>query len=258
MRVVKFGGGTIASDEQVARIAVGLRGAQGDVLVVHGGGKELDELQQQLGIPTEKVDGLRRTGLEARRAALMVLCGSANKQLVAGLQAGGVPALGLSGIDGGLLRCRPLRHPSTDLGYVGEIQRVDLKPLEALLAAGFVPVVASLSLGEDGEIYNVNADQAAAELAVALKADSLDLVSGVAGVEVQGTLLARLSAHELAARRRDGSIHGGMVPKAEAGMQAAQRGVGQVRIADVDGWLRGGGTVLLPGKGKNIEEESLQ
>lgn len=248
MRVIKVGGRIVADPEQVAAVGRAVAASGAATLIVHGGGTVVDEVQRRLGVPIEKVDGLRRTDAETREVALMVLCGLANKQFVAGLHSTGVPAVGLCGIDGGLLRCRPLAHPQVELGYVGEIERVDPSVLESLFVDDFVPVVAPLSLGLDGEIYNVNADQAAAKLALALGADSLDLVSDVAGVVLEGTLLPELAASEFDGLRRRGAIHGGMVPKVEAGLLAARGGVGRVRVTDIEGLSSDAGTVLVVGE----------
>lgn len=245
VRVVKFGGQALANSETVARIGGALRSLGGPLVVVHGGGRAVDDLQRRLGIPIEKVDGLRRTGQEALGAALMVLCGLANKQFVAGLQKVDVRAVGLSGIDAGIFRVRPMVHPRVDLGFVGEIERVDSRLLDSLLAAGFVPVLAPLSLGQAGQIYNVNADQAAGELAVAMGAESLDLVSDVPGVEVDGATLAEVSGPQVEVLQREGAIRGGMVPKVRAGLRAASRGVRRVRIVDVAGLDTAAGTHLV-------------
>lgn len=258
MRVVKFGGGALADPRDVARIGRALRSLGGRLVVVHGGGQAVDDLQDRLGISIEKVDGLRRTGDRALEAALMTLCGLINKRFVAGLQAANVPAVGLCGIDGGMIRVRRMAHPKIDLGFVGEIVRLDPELLETLLTSGFVPVVAPLSLGEGGQIYNVNADQAAAELAAALGADALDLVSNVPGVEVAGTYAAELTQATVAALRREGAIHGGMIPKVTAGLRAAGRGVAKVRIVDLHGLDKEAGTRLLGDRSPRPDEEAAR
>ena len=257
MRVIKIGGALLNEPDQVAQIGRIVAASPGGSLVVHGGGTAVDDAQKRLGIPIEKVDGLRRTGEAVREAVLMVLCGLANKQLVAALQAVNVAAVGLSGIDGGLFRCEPLSHPEADLGYVGEIVQVNTGILTGLLDQGFVPVVAPLSLGVDGEIYNVNADQAAAKLASALGAEALDLVSGVPGVEIDGSVAAVLSSSDVARLREAGAIHSGMVPKVEAGLRAVREGVGRVRITDVVGLEAIGGTELVADHHTRSEEESF-
>ncbi len=258
MRVIKFGGQALADPENVARIADALRSQGGPLVVVHGGGRAVDDLQRKLDVPIQKVDGLRRTGDEALEAALMVLCGLTNKQFVAGLQAQGIRAVGLCGIDGGTFRVRPMVHPELELGFVGEIERVDPKLLETLLAGGFVPVLAPLSLGPAGQIYNVNADQAAAELAAAIGADALDLVSDVPGVEVDGAYLAEVTDSAVEGLQRQGAIHGGMVPKVRSGLLAARRGVQRVRIVDVKGLDTAVGTRLIADGAQRMNEEKAR
>lgn len=258
MRVIKFGGKALQDTETVALIGRALRSLGGPLVVVHGGGRAVDDLQRKLGIPVEKIDGLRRTDEGALEAALMVLCGQTNKRFVAGLQQAGVRAVGLSGVDGGTFHVRPMVHPKADLGFVGQIERVDSHLVDTLVGKGFVPVLAPLSLGQAGEIYNVNADQAAAELAAALKADSLDLVSDVPGVEVDGAYLVEVSETEVEELEREGAIHGGMVPKVRAGLRAAARGVRHVRIVDVHGLDTRVGTRLVARRSPPMEEEEVR
>lgn len=225
-------------------LATYLRTLDEPPIVVHGGGPAIDQLQRRLGMEPVKVDGLRRSRGEELEAALMALCGSVNKRLVAGLVAAGLPAVGLSGVDGGMLHVKKLEHPTTDLGFVGEIARVDTAVIENLVEAGLTAVVAPLSLGTDGQIYNVNADQVASALARATGAETLDFVSDVPGILLDNVTVPQLSPTRARSLLDDDRVNGGMVPKILAAIEAIEAGVPQVRIADLPGLREEGGTVL--------------
>ena len=143
------------------------------VVVVHGGGKAMVELFDQLNIKTRKVDGLRVTDERVVWVAEMVLSGQSNKLLVRTLRQAGVDALGISGVDGGLIDAKKRQHPRADLGYVGEVVAVRTEVIEKLVEQGFVPVVSPISADSHGQPYNINADDAATAIAAALQADSL-------------------------------------------------------------------------------------
>ncbi len=247
MRVVKLSGHELSTGGSLRSAAQLLAGMEARLVVVHGGGPLIDDLQARLGHTVHKVQGLRVTDQEALLAALMVLCGRVNKQLVAALLGAGMDAVGLSGVDAGLIKVRKLRHAEADLGFVGEVQAVRTELLHALLGRGLTPVIAPLSLGEDGRIYNVNADQIAGAIAAALPAEELLLLSNVPGVVAGGRILPRLdreAAEALIGRRE---IAGGMVPKVQAGLRVLRAGVARVRIADFEGLQAGGGTLLVAG-----------
>jgi acetylglutamate kinase len=216
----------------------------GRAIIVHGGGPVLDQLQRRLGQTPVKVAGMRRTDDATLESALMTLCGSVNKRLVAGLLKADVPAFGLSGIDGGVLRCRKLQLADVDLGRVGEIVDVGTDLLLGLLDLDLVPVMASLSLGLDGRPYNVNADQAAGAVARAMGADRLYFVSDVAGILVQGSPITELDEDEIGRLVEAGDIHQGMLPKVQAALGALRSGVPEVRIVDLWGLSHGGGTAI--------------
>lgn len=247
MKVIKLGGSTLEHPAARNQLAAQLAAIPGPLIVVHGGGKSVDALQRLLGSEPEKIDGLRRTDPEALRAVLMVLCGELRGELVASLLRHGAPAIGLSGFDGGMIRVRKLEHPTTDLGWVGEVTQVEPQPLQLLLAAGLLPVVSPLSLGPEGQIYNVNADQIAGAIARALGAAELAFVSDVAGVQRAGQPVARLELSEIERLIAENEIQAGMLPKVRAGAQALQAGVAQVRIVDLPGLTNGGGTQLVAG-----------
>ncbi|MCJ7824464.1 MAG: acetylglutamate kinase [Anaerolineales bacterium] len=242
--MIKIGGNEIDKPgfrDELARVLVG---HVEPVVLVHGGGKAVDELLAQLGLNPLKVQGMRCTDSDTLRVTLMVLCGWVNKQLVASLIARGVDAMGMSGVDGGLIRVRKLEHPGVDLGMVGEIVSVRCRFLQVLIDQGIVPVVSPISLGIDGRIYNVNADQVASAVALAMNADALEFVSNVPGVLQNGVVTPHLDSTEAAHLIAAGEINGGMVPKVNAALHALQQGVPQVRITDLTGLEQSGGTTL--------------
>lgn len=247
MRVIKIGGNELGHQGFIARLAQTLAAMQGPQVIVHGGGKAVDQIQRLLGSEPTKVDGLRVTDEPALQAALMVLCGLVSKRLAAALNAAGVRALGLSGLDAGLIRVRKLAHPTADLGFVGQITTVQPEPLQALLQGGITPLVAPLCLGPAGQIYNVNADQVAGALAAALGAESLDFLSDVPGVMVAGQPLPSLDPAQAQALIDAGAITAGMLPKVRAAFYALQQGVPRVRLLDLSGLQHGGGTSFQPG-----------
>ena len=242
--VLKIGGNEIDDDEFLERLAdaVGALRAAAEPVLVHGGGKEIARLQQALGLEPRFVEGLRVTDEASLAVAEMVLSGAVNKRLAALLVARGIAAVGLSGVDGGLLRVRRLQHPSGDLGWVGEVAEVQPLLLQLLLSRGIVPVVSPISLGLDGRRYNVNADHAAMALAKALGARSLAFVTNVPGVLREGRVVGRLTAGEAERWIAEGVIGGGMVPKVRAALQVVAGGVPEARIVDLEGLATGGGT----------------
>ena len=252
-RVIKIGGNEMNTPgflEELARQIGGLLAATGEPLViVHGGGQEIATLQTRLGIEPVKVDGLRVTNAESLAVAQMVLSGHTNKAIVKAFLAAGLDAAGFSGIDGGLLRCRKKQHPTVDLGLVGRITGVRSGFLNHFAMQGIIPVISPISLGEDGQTYNVNADEAAGAIAEALGADHLDFVSNVPGVLQDGRLLAQLTAPQANALIAGGVVNGGMIPKVQTALEALERGVPRVRIVNLAGLKGGGGTVFLSEQG---------
>lgn len=240
--VIKHGGSTMeegAAAGGVLRDIVMLRAMGVRPVVVHGGGKTITAWLERLGLPARFVDGLRVTDAETMTVVEMVLAGQVNKALVAGLnRLDGGCAIGLSGFDGALLTARQRRSPAGDLGHVGEIVGVRSELLERLLAEGFIPVIAPVAADERGVHYNVNADDAAAAVAGALRAEKLVFLTDVPGVMVDAdrdgtpepvSRIDAATAHQFIAR---GEIRGGMVPKVEAGLRALAAGVGSVHIID--------------------------
>jgi acetylglutamate kinase len=200
--------------------------------VVHGGGRAVSEWSRRLGLPVEKRDGLRVTTPEIAALVEMVLSGPINRLLVSALRAAGLDAVGLSGVDGGLLTARV----RADLGEVGEIVGVRASLLQSLLLAGLTPVVAPVAPSPTAPIrpLNVNADQAAAAIAAALEAQELLFVSDVPGMTIDGVTQPTLAAAEIEQIIEGGVATGGMAAKLRAAADALRAGVRAVRIGDLD------------------------
>ena len=244
--VLKVGGNELDDPAFLDGLAGAIGWLQADhrVVLVHGGGREIAAWQERLGLTPRFIEGLRVTDDQSLAVAEMVLSARTNKMLVARLLRAGILAAGVSGVDGGLLIVEKMTHPAGDLGWVGRIVGSDPLLLRALLAAGFVPVVSPISLGRDGHSYNVNADQAAQAIAVALGASALVFVSNVPGVRVNGQVVASLTAAQAEAWIRDGTISGGMIPKVRAALEAVGAGVRRAVITNLAGLREGSGTAF--------------
>ncbi len=244
--VIKYGGHAMGdpaaardfADDVVLMKAVGI-----NPIVVHGGGPQIGAMLKKLGVESSFVDGLRVTDSETAKVAEMVLSGAINKELVAWIAAAGGRAVGISGKDGGFVTAekvkRTARDPESnieravDLGFVGEPQSVDRTILDTISAAGMIPVVAPIGVGNDGHTYNINADTMAGAIAAALQADRLFLLTDVSGVLAKdGSLLTDLDPAKIAALRADGTVTGGMIPKLETCITAVEGGVDAAVILD--------------------------
>ncbi|MCF8706835.1 acetylglutamate kinase [Rhizorhapis sp. SPR117] len=244
--VVKYGGHAMGDPElarDFAEDVVLLKAVGINPVVVHGGGPQIGSMLKQLGVETQFVDGLRVTDAETARIAEMVLSGAINKELVSWIGQAGGRAVGISGKDGGFVTAtkvqRTQKDPDSnierivDLGFVGEPSHVDCSLLDTISAAGMIPVVAPIGIGEDGHTYNINADTMAGAIAAAMGASRLFLLTDVAGVlDKQGELLTDLSPKDIGALRKDGTISGGMIPKLETCVQAVEGGVDAAVILD--------------------------
>ncbi|HET6715205.1 MAG TPA: acetylglutamate kinase [Actinomycetota bacterium] len=234
--VVKYGGAamdTVGLASSFAEDIALLQSAGITAVVVHGGGPQVTNLSERLGIETTFVDGLRVTDAETLDVATMVLAGKLNTEVVASLVTGGVRAVGLSGVDGGLLLARKQAGP--DLGFVGEVVHVNADVLRTLTEQRFVPVVASIAVDETtGQAYNVNADVVASQLAIELGAEKLVFINDVPGlIGPNGDLLSELSASQcLDLLGQPGVVAGGMIPKLESAVAALSAGVGRVHLVD--------------------------
>jgi acetylglutamate kinase len=235
--VVKYGGAAMVKDSLKASFANDinlLRSAGLLPIVVHGGGPEITHTMEALGHgKSEFVDGVRVTGREDVKVVEMVLTGRINTELVSLLNQSSAHAVGVSGKDAGLLRARKLvGEGGRDLGMVGEVTTVNHELLEVLLEKKYVPVVSPVGLGEDGDGYNINADAAAAEIAIALKAEKLIYLTDVPGILDNGELVSEITASELSRKIADGVVRGGMVAKAKSVLRAIDGGVASVHILD--------------------------
>ena len=234
--VVKYGGNAMVSPELRAQVMedvvllwlVGIK-----VVLVHGGGPEISELMQRLGKKPQFVDGLRVTDEETVDIVQMVLAGKVNKTLVKLLEVNGGKAMGISGMDGGLITAK-MKDPQ--LGYVGSITGVNIQPITDLLEKGYIPVVSTLACDGEGNTYNINGDTAAAYIAGALGAERLIMMTDIAGVlrdrDDPASLIPELSIDEAVALFEQNVISGGMNPKVECCIDAIHRGVGSAIIMD--------------------------
>ncbi len=234
--VIKYGGNAMKSDELkkavmgdvVLLTAIGVK-----VVLVHGGGPEISETMERMGLKSRFVNGLRYTDRETAGVVQMVLAGKVNKDLVKLLSGMGGNAVGLSGIDGQIIQAKPL---SEELGFVGDI--VDINPALILdvLEKGYIPVISTVGCDGEGNVYNINADTAAARIAGVLKAESLINMTDIKGVlrdkDDDSTLIPRINVSEVPSLVRQGIISGGMIPKTECCVEAIRRGVKKLFVID--------------------------
>lgn len=239
--VVKYGGNAMLNEElknAVMKDIVLLNTVGIHVVLVHGGGPEINNMLERVGKESKFVNGLRYTDEETMEIVQMVLTGKLNKDIVGILLQEGGRAVGLSGVDSGLLRAKKINKDGVDLGFVGEVTEVHPEILQSLLNQGFIPVVSTVALGEQGDMnrYNINADTAAAKIAVALNAEKFVQLTNVAGVlkdiNNPDSLIPRIRMNEVDALIKDGTIAGGMIPKIECCMTARKGGVPRTHIID--------------------------
>ena len=234
--VVKYGGGAMVSDvlkEQVMEDVVLLWLIGVRVVLVHGGGPEISELMVKLNKKPEFYNGLRITDAETADIVQMVLAGKVNKTLVKLLELKGGNAVGLSGVDGKLIRAAAL---DKNLGYVGKIESVNIKPVCDLLEAGYIPVISTIGCGDDGSTYNINGDTAAAYIAGALHAERLIMMTDTAGILMDkddpASLIPKITPEQAEDLKKTGVISGGMIPKVDCCTEALKMGVSNVVIMD--------------------------
>jgi acetylglutamate kinase len=237
--VVKYGGAAMVDERlkaQVMQDIVLLRTVGIKLVLVHGGGKEVSEVMQRMGLQPRFAGGLRVTDAETMEIVEMVLAGTTNKGIVSLIHCAGGKAVGLSGKDGNLLVARKLTPGGNDIGYVGEVTQVNAEVIEVLAAAGYIPVISSVAIGEDGESYNVNADHAAGAIAAALCAEKLIVLTDVPGVLANlndpTSLISEMSVAQAEELLRNGKAESGMAPKLEACITALRSGVQRAHIID--------------------------
>ena len=237
--VVKYGGAAMVDERlkaQVMQDIVLLRTVGIKPVLVHGGGKEVSEVMQRMGLQPRFAGGLRVTDAETMEIVEMVLAGTTNKGIVSLIHRAGGKAVGLSGKDGNLLVARKLTPGGNDIGYVGEVTQVNAEVIEVLAAAGYIPVISSVAIGEDGESYNVNADHAAGAIAAALCAEKLIVLTDVPGVLANlndpTSLISEMSVAQAEELLRNGKAESGMAPKLEACITALRSGVQRAHIID--------------------------
>ncbi|HHW49027.1 MAG TPA: acetylglutamate kinase [Clostridiaceae bacterium] len=240
--VIKYGGNAMINDElknSVMEDITLLKYVGINPVVVHGGGPDITKTLEKLNIKSEFVNGLRVTDEATVEVAQMVLVGKTNKEIVSMLNQKGGKAIGLSGIDGNLIECEKYKPVvdgvEKDIGYVGKITNINSKVIELIAKDEYIPVIAPIGVGKDGKSYNINADTVAAEIAAALKAEKLMLLTDVEGVkkakdsdEIYSALTAS-EVHELIEKK---VINGGMIPKVLGCLYALEKGVGRTHIID--------------------------
>ncbi|MCC6474262.1 MAG: acetylglutamate kinase [Burkholderiales bacterium] len=240
--VVKYGGNAMTEPSLqagFARDVVLLKLVGMNPVVVHGGGPQIEQLLARLGKKGEFVQGMRVTDAETMDVVEMVLGGQVNKEVVTLINQAGGRAVGLTGQDGAFIRARkmlvagPRPEERLDIGQVGEIAAIDPRVIDVLEQGGFIPVVAPIGVGEDGQSYNINADLVAGKLAEVLKAEKLVVLTNTPGVlDRNGRLLTGLSPRQIDALVADGTLSGGMLPKIASALDAARGGVPSVHIID--------------------------
>ena len=234
--VIKYGGNAMINEELkdavmgdiVLLSLIGIK-----VVLVHGGGPEISDMLKRVGKESRFENGLRVTDKETAEIVEMVLAGKVNKSLVSLLQSKGGNAIGLSGMDGYLIKAKQLDEK---LGFVGEITDINTKPITDMLDCGYIPVVSTVGVDDEGNIYNINADTAAAKIAGMLKAESMISMTDIAGIlrdkDDPSTLIEKINVSEAPLLMADGIISGGMIPKVDCCVEAIRNGVKKVFILD--------------------------
>ncbi len=234
--VIKYGGNAMINEQlklQVMEDIVLLHLVGVKVVLVHGGGPEITDMLKKVGKESVFVDGLRVTDKETAEIVQMVLAGKINKSLINLLQTKGGRAIGLSGIDGHMIKAE---MKDERLGYVGKITGVDVTPIDDLLAGGYIPVISTVGCDKQGNVYNINADTAAAYIAAEMKAYRLITMTDIEGIlrnkDDRTSIIPCLDINETRELFSDGTISGGMIPKVECCLEAIERGVHKVTILD--------------------------
>ena len=246
MIVIKYGGNAMVDQDLkhgFARDVIMMKLVGMNPVIVHGGGPQISELLRKIGKESTFIDGLRVTDSETMDIVEMVLGGLVNKEIVSLINSLGGKAVGLTGKDGNLIRARKLyvskddpvlkRSEIIDYGHVGEVEHIEPQIVQLLESQAFIPVVAPIGVGEDGQTYNINSDTVAGSLAVTLNAEKLMLLTNTPGViDRNGDLIRELKLDQIQKLRGDGTITGGMIPKVECAEDAIRNGVSSSLILD--------------------------
>ncbi len=246
MIVIKYGGNAMVDQDLkhgFARDVIMMKLVGMNPVIVHGGGPQINELLRKIGKESTFIDGLRVTDSETMDIVEMVLGGLVNKEIVSLINSLGGKAVGLTGKDGNLIRARKLyvskddpvlkRSEIIDYGHVGEVEHIEPQIVQLLESQAFIPVVAPIGVGEDGQTYNINSDTVAGSLAVTLNAEKLMLLTNTPGViDKNGDLIRELKLDQIQKLRGDGTITGGMIPKVECAENAIRNGVSSSLILD--------------------------
>jgi len=236
--VIKYGGNAMTSDELKKAVMsdvvllslVGIK-----VVLVHGGGPEINDMLERVGKESKFINGLRYTDEETMDIVQMVLCGKVNKNLVANLEQSGGKAIGLCGMDGSMIKAKK-KKSEVDLGLVGTVTDIDTQPILNALNNGYIPVISTIGVGKDSQCYNINADTAAAKIAAKLNAENLILMTDIRGLlmdkDDESTLIPAVNISDVPNLVRQNIISGGMIPKIECCVEAIRRGVNRSFIID--------------------------
>ena len=236
--VIKYGGNAMINEalqDAVMTDIVLLSSVGVNVVLVHGGGPEINDMLKRIGKESRFVGGLRYTDEETVEVVQMVLAGKVNKHLVQLLTCHGGQAVGLCGLDGDMIQAK--KHDAgEDIGFVGDIVKINTKVINDAIASGYIPVISTVGGGENGEVYNINADTAAAQIASCLHAEKLLLMTDISGLlrdkEDESTLIQEVKVSEIPSLKAQGIISGGMIPKIDCCVEAVRRGVTRTNIID--------------------------
>ena len=235
--VIKYGGNAMINkdlQDAVMTDIVLLRSVGINVVLVHGGGPEISDMLGKIGKESKFVNGLRYTDEETIDIVQMVLAGKVNKRLVQLIEYHGGEAVGICGLDGKMIKAK--KYEGDDIGFVGDITEIDTTLIDTLLKKGYVPVVSTIGGGDNGEVFNINADTAAAKIAAALGAEKLLLMTDIRGLlrdkDDEETLIQSVNVSEVPQLKSQGIISGGMIPKIDCCVEAVRRGVKRTHIID--------------------------
>jgi acetylglutamate kinase len=242
--VVKIGGHEIADYTFLSELPSVIKSADMPVIIVHGGGVEISDLQRKLGIQPRYVDGVRITDIASLHVVEMVLCGTVNTRLVGKLIEGGIEAQGLSGVDRAIVRAEQMPHDSEDMQFTGQVTEVRADLLLEMIADGITPVIAPVCFGGGGHALNVNADHVAGAVAAAVNASRVVFITNVEGVIENGEVRRTITPAEAASMIEEEIIFGGMIPKVRTALATLEQGIPKAVITNLNGLRTHGGTVF--------------